>query len=115
MREDVQRRTKRKLKKNGAIFLKGIIDFFICQLTNLVSEKKPFMSLADLKSAIEDDNGLRKVKKVVSATFLLVCFLGLNESSCQTRETSQTCFSSSSINVKKKKNLIAWPTFFTCV
>ena len=74
MREDVERKTKRKLKRNGAVFLKGVIDFLICQLTNLVFKKTPFMSLADLKSAIEDDNGLRKVKKFVSATFLLVCF-----------------------------------------
>ena len=115
MKEEVERRTKRKMKNNSAIFLKGVIDCLVYTLLDLVVGRKTFVSLADLKSAVEDNNEFNKVKKVVSATFLLVCFLGLNESSCQTRETSQTCFSSSSINVKKKKKSNAWPTFFTCV
>ena len=55
-----------------------------------------------MRSAIKDHEEFKKLRKVEFVTFLLVCFLGLNESTCQTSEISQICFSSSSINVKKK-------------
>ena len=63
---------------------------------------KKYVTLKDMRSAIKDHEEFKKLRKVELVTFLLVCFLGLNESTCQTSEISQTCFSSSSISVKKK-------------
>ena len=70
----MQATTKLTMKNGGAIFLKGVIDFLVYKLITLAVGSKTFLTLADLKSAIEEHNEFNKVKKVVSTTFLLVCF-----------------------------------------
>ena len=62
MKQHVERTTKTKVKNNAAIFLKGVIDSLVYKLINLVVERKTFLSLADLKSDIEEDNQFNKVK-----------------------------------------------------
>ena len=74
IKECVEARTNLSMKKGDAIFLKGVIDFLVYKLITVAVASKTFLALADLKSAIEEHHQFNKVKKVVSTTFLLVCF-----------------------------------------
>ena len=103
MRERVERRTKRKLKKNGAIFLKGVIDFLIYKLTNLVVEKKTFVSLTDLKSAIEDDNKFNKLLKDVTIPANICCW---DDENLFHQTPKKRLLRDFTISVKKKKTVL---------
>ena len=57
-----------RINGNGILFTKGVLESLI-QL--LLKSVKPKQKVADIRSAIEENEDLQIVRKVVSATFLL--------------------------------------------
>ena len=57
-------------------------------LSHFARLREPFSELRKTNKQEQQKYEFKNLSKVVSATFLLVCFLNLNESTCQTRENA---------------------------
>ena len=103
VRKMLEDNTALQVLDKAVAYVEGVAHCLIYHLFQVALPKeRQGITLADIRSAINKYQDFKKVRKVVSAPFLLVWFLGLNKSTCQTSETSQTCFSSLSINVKNR-------------
>ena len=63
-----KQKTSLRINGNGVLFTKGVLESLI-QL--LLKSVKPKQKVADIRSAIEENEDLQMVRKVLSATFLL--------------------------------------------